>query len=357
MEACAENNIQLIVLDRPNPNGGIVDGPILEKEFTNSTMILLTESPNQNIYQWGSNIYVQDRGIRKMIYSGFKPETHWRSIIAQMFIIFYLMDKFKFTIREMDINSNFYIKDLNIYGDNKQYWQYTIENIDYYIPNHGHLVMLDHNYKDLTRTENIGKNKIIMRDFGDDSNEITNTIIDNAINCFHPNNFGSKFLEIGGVGLSPSIGDLFNQIEQDLVDKKNELNSGNPDAIQPDQFWSWFIRKYLINYVHNRVGTPIRDLEVIYIRKADSRPRPFKVGELVVWEEKFENYKILLVIENKDPNYCKCVSKNLISNEYIITDIPKDLMYHYSEYETIKQDGKQGEPIIGYETIIERYIL
>lgn len=34
MEACAENNIPLIVVDRPNPNGGIVDGPILEKEFT-----------------------------------------------------------------------------------------------------------------------------------------------------------------------------------------------------------------------------------------------------------------------------------------------------------------------------------
>ncbi|NBU80484.1 MAG: DUF1343 domain-containing protein [Flavobacteriaceae bacterium] len=34
MEACAENNVQLIVMDRPNPNGGIVDGPVLEKEFT-----------------------------------------------------------------------------------------------------------------------------------------------------------------------------------------------------------------------------------------------------------------------------------------------------------------------------------
>ena len=34
MEACAENNVQLIVLDRPNPNGEIVDGPILEKENT-----------------------------------------------------------------------------------------------------------------------------------------------------------------------------------------------------------------------------------------------------------------------------------------------------------------------------------
>lgn len=34
MEACAENNIELLVFDRPNPNGNIVDGPILEKEYT-----------------------------------------------------------------------------------------------------------------------------------------------------------------------------------------------------------------------------------------------------------------------------------------------------------------------------------
>lgn len=34
IEACGENNIPLIVLDRPNPNGSIVDGPILEKENT-----------------------------------------------------------------------------------------------------------------------------------------------------------------------------------------------------------------------------------------------------------------------------------------------------------------------------------
>ena len=32
MEACAENNIPLIVFDRPNPNGHYIDGPILEME-------------------------------------------------------------------------------------------------------------------------------------------------------------------------------------------------------------------------------------------------------------------------------------------------------------------------------------
>lgn len=34
MEACAENNVRLLVFDRPNPNGHYIDGPILRPEFT-----------------------------------------------------------------------------------------------------------------------------------------------------------------------------------------------------------------------------------------------------------------------------------------------------------------------------------
>ena len=33
MEACASNNILLIILDRPNPNGDYVDGPVLNKQL------------------------------------------------------------------------------------------------------------------------------------------------------------------------------------------------------------------------------------------------------------------------------------------------------------------------------------
>ncbi len=33
MEACAENNVEFLVLDRPNPNGYFVDGPVLEPKF------------------------------------------------------------------------------------------------------------------------------------------------------------------------------------------------------------------------------------------------------------------------------------------------------------------------------------
>jgi len=33
MEACAENNIELMILDRPNPNGFVVDGPVLDTAY------------------------------------------------------------------------------------------------------------------------------------------------------------------------------------------------------------------------------------------------------------------------------------------------------------------------------------
>lgn len=34
MEACAENDIPVVIFDRPNPNGHYIDGPVLEKEFS-----------------------------------------------------------------------------------------------------------------------------------------------------------------------------------------------------------------------------------------------------------------------------------------------------------------------------------
>lgn len=33
MEACAENNLELLILDRPNPNGYTVDGPVLDTNY------------------------------------------------------------------------------------------------------------------------------------------------------------------------------------------------------------------------------------------------------------------------------------------------------------------------------------
>ena len=33
MQACADNDVRMIVLDRPNPNGFYVDGPVLDPKY------------------------------------------------------------------------------------------------------------------------------------------------------------------------------------------------------------------------------------------------------------------------------------------------------------------------------------
>ena len=43
MEACAENGVPLLILDRPNPNGHYVDGPVMDKKY--SSFVGLHEVP------------------------------------------------------------------------------------------------------------------------------------------------------------------------------------------------------------------------------------------------------------------------------------------------------------------------
>lgn len=328
---------------------------ILNFKSSNNTMILLTESPDQTIYQWGSNVYIKEQNVKRMVQSGFKPAEQWKSIFVQMIIIFYIMDKFKFTVREMDIKANFYIKSLNNFGDNKQFWQYTIKDIDYYIPNYGHLLMFDHNFKNLKNPVNKNENKIIMEDeFGDNAITIQKIILQNAINCFNENNFSEIYTKNGGIPPPTNILDLFKKLSKKLSDINN-ANNDEPTIFK--NLWIDIINEYLMDFIHNRVGTLVRDNEIQYVRKVDFKPNIFKAGELVIWEEKYDTFKIVLIKNNNEPTVCNCITKNESNNEYIEKQISKDLLYHYSEFETIKQDGKLGEPIIGIDYILERYIM
>ncbi|MGZ3872300.1 MAG: exo-beta-N-acetylmuramidase NamZ family protein [Mucilaginibacter sp.] len=58
MEACAENNIELMILDRPNPNGFYVDGPILDtayRSFVGMNPIPIVHGLTTAEYAWMLN--------------------------------------------------------------------------------------------------------------------------------------------------------------------------------------------------------------------------------------------------------------------------------------------------------------
>jgi hypothetical protein len=245
------------------------------------------------------------------------------------------MTEYKFTFREMNLQRNFYVKDVSEFASTVQFWRYKIKDIDYYVPNYGHLLMFDSNYHDLTTKK---EHKIIAEIFKDDFKIINQTIRSNALDCLSPDNFGQEFKNQGGVKLSDDMIKLLTTICTDI------RNGDSFDMI---------IQNNLLKYVNNRVGTQLRKNEIEYVKKNDIRP--FRKGEMVIYERTFDNYEVVLFIGNKDERNSICATKD--KDSYVLNSISKDLLYHYADTEIIRQDTKPGEPSLSLDYIIETYNL
>lgn len=334
--------------------------PAFNTNFTGGTIVLLTESPADNIYQWASNSGIKTSNIvTSMKTSGYKIESHWKSVISQMLIVFYVMWKKKFTIADMSVKSNFYVANLNVQVDSKPYWLYNINGVDYYIPNFGHLLMVDHDFKDLDVSES--SKKILSEElFEDDENNIYNAIISNAKNCFDSGNFKSsngEFKGIGGIEPDSNVIDLMNKINEMFNDIQSKFDKNSLEKI---------VDHFLKNYVHNRVGTLIRELEFKYINRENSDFTKFKRGDLLLHQKTDNEFVIVLCLGKViDSSFStqpmvkfNCLTKKSAnSNEYIEQEILFSDLYSYSEYDTIKQDFKLGESYADTDYIIEKYYL
>jgi hypothetical protein len=169
--------------------------------------------------------------------------------------------------------------------------------------------------------------------------ELHDIIKVNAMKCLNSNNFGQEFKNNGGYKPSEYIINLLNSINDDI--RNNNLT------------FDQIIQRNFLKFLHNRIGTPLRQLELPYVRKTDVKP--FRKGQLVVWEKSYDTFEIVLFLDNKDMYIYNCASKD--GNSIVIKDINKDLIYHFSDYETIKQDMKPGEPYMSMDYVIETYNL
>jgi hypothetical protein len=341
-----------------NRNGKIDLMSNLTELYSKKVLVLLTESPNYSFFDWCSDIYEKEYNINKQIYRGFKTDEEWFSIIAQMLISFYIMCHYGFIITDMELRYNFYIKEVGIPKDSSQYWRYIINGIEYYIPCHGSLLLIDSNYRDLDPKEN--KFKIYSLDFEEDKEEkeklnkqITKMVIENALKCINFNNFTQDFKNSGGVTPSEKVKKYLDIINKDIenLSKSSNLSNFNKNLFMNE--FNIVLRTNLKNFVHNRIGTPLRESEVRYISKGDVRP--FKKGELILYESKWQTYEIVLFMELLDDAECYIITKDLQNNELFVKKSPLDILYHYSNTEIIKQDTKPGEPSLNLDYIIESY--
>lgn len=314
------------------------------------SLVVITESPTHNLYGWASNAYKQDFNIKKMVHTGYYSEKIWFGILFQLMTALYTMQKYGFMFNEFSIEDHVYIKDLPIDASNIKYWKYKINNIEYYLPNYGYLVVIDSKYKDIMQNHMIltnghkGNHKIYGEFLGDCKKQIHQQCYETLKLCITKNSFGDSFKNNGGV-MPPDI--ILNFLER----MNTEFNkSSNTDI-------SYYIEKLMTQFMHNRIGTLLKEsVESKYIRKEDTNN--FSRGEMIVYEYSNENYKFVMY-EGKDHetegNHNVFYKENTSDKDIILKSVPGNKIYKYSAMEIVTQNYRSGEVNFNEDNLLETY--
>ena len=324
--------------------------------FSGRALILLTESPNYNIYSWASKTYAVEGNLRRMVNTGFHKSEVWFSVLFQLMTALFTLQINQIAFRDFHMEDNVFIKDINMHENITNYWKYKINGIDYYIPNYGYLTMVDSNFKDIEKphfslkteeTKDTKKFKIYSniyeKDGGQlwDSNDLNRLCFAAFRNSFTPNVFSKSFTNYGGMKPPDDVLDMLIQISnQSINDQDYKIEK--------------YIHDYMRRFLNNRIGTYLKETEIRNVRKDDSRL--FKKGDILVQEVQNDTFKFILFIEKQVNNCAKIFTKEDANKKDIIEKIVSyDSLFNYSRYEPIVQDYKPNEVNLNEEDLLEIY--
>jgi hypothetical protein len=328
----------------------------LEKE-TDKSLIILTEGPHQNIIKWASPIYHQNGAKKVMMATGHHSKEVWFNVIFQILYAYMVMDKYNVYFREMSLERSVFICDIYYEVSNQGYWKYMVDNIEYYIPNRGFIVMLDSYYSDLfdvysmkgllegheEKLENPEYFKILSDNLFGNKNEghskedIKNLIKQGLIEMLNPMNLKRIVTHLRIIKPEDEVFDLLEKIVNTLKQDTKSIK----DAIIENMGM----------FLHNRVGTV---LTVGEREKLSIVPfRNFKQGTIIVYEERFDDYRWAIYYK---PH--RIINKHLIitkvNNNYEIKEVFLSTIRTYSENLRIQDLAEFNS---AYENLLEIYQL
>jgi hypothetical protein len=315
------------------------------QSYSGNTLVMVTEAPTDNIYQWASQVYKRDGIAMKMINIGTHSPAVWMSIYFQIIHALYVMQVHGIYIRDMTLQDNVYIKDLDTSGKPRGYWKYVVNGVPYYIPNMGYLVYIDSNYKDIVpsssieicqREYKIYTTDIVGRKYSPE--DIKENIYQNFRRLVNTNCYTLE--QTKSMVVRPPD-DIISTLESIMMDNERDLTV--------------ILSKYFRQFMNNRIGTLLkRDLEVPHVRDISG---PLNVGDMVVEEIQANLYRWCQVMAINNDNTCVILTKSPPSyTDFVTKTILINSLREYSKAERIDQSitpyGTFSE-----EEMLETYII
>ena len=309
-------------------------------KMSQQSIIILTEAPTTNFTEWCSITRENYGAIKRMTSSGFHTKEIWFSIIFQLTYIFAIFEKLDLHIEQLNLNDNFYIKDIKITPNTIGSWVYIVNDISYYIPNYGHILMFDSKYNDINSYHDKTKPKFkinsskIFNESGDNKEQIHSQFKE----IIDPDKF-NHLAKINGINtLDDDVLNLLRNLYDAINDGKTTIISlfNNP--------------LYFGCFLHNRIGTKLSKSEIDNINlHLTSKLNP---GELCIHRNKGEYYWAIYLGEskktNQDPvqypllNQHDIIIKDDINNTYEIKSKNRVLIQSYNSIDKILPESKNN---------------
>lgn len=325
----------------------------LLNKYNGKTLVCLTEASNYNILGWAKKEYRtgnKNFNVKTMINPGYHTSAVWYSVIFQMLAALYTMQLKGIVINNFRIDRNVFIKDVDIGGNVTNCWKYKIEGIEYYVPNHGYIVLIDTNYRDFDVPCDDINNGELNRKLDGAFLENCSLTIDKCIiktfemfrNAVDPNIFDQDFMNDNGVKPPENILKLLTDIKNS-ADAKTTLNI------------AYYIRQFMTMFLHNRVGGPLTDVELNNVKRGAIKE--FTKGQIVTMTDYDGIEKFVIHVNNKD-GIARIITKDNIDpqkSNIMEKTVPMSSLNPYSVVEPIKQNFKMNESNLNEESLLETY--
>ena len=320
--------------------------------YSGVTLLLLTEAPTHNLYQWISRSYQKDGIVSKMVSHGFYSADIWYSVLFQIVSALYVMQTECLYLRDMTIEDNINIKDLQsgVGGGVVGYWKYIVDGIPYYVPNYGYLAMIDTNFKDIKPGRSLGgfdlkrQYKFCSSGVIGDSypvDEIRLNIWKNYRSIINTNAF-TKEHTLNCVNKPPE--EIMQFIEELMLDQETDIGK--------------VIFKHFTMFMNNRVGTYLRsDFEVPNLVDGFAKLREGEMVAEIVHNNAYR-WAIYTGVDEKDPGVVHILTRDRPDSKHIISrSVRIETLKQYAPYEPIKQNYAGERSKLSESELLETYTI
>ena len=300
------------------------------------TLVLLTEAPTSSFIKWSSAVYETFGTINKMISTGHHTPDVWKSVLFQLVYAMAVLQEKRIYINNFSLDNNIFIKDIFADPNAVGSWIYKVDNIEYYVPNFGYILMIDSKYTDADSDE-LKKNtsKQVYKIYGsiyNNNGSLDDDIIKTLVymqfkSLIDPDNFTHSFKVKGGSKPDDTILAMLKGLHDDTTTQ----------SIRD------LIPKFFSDFVHNRVGTLLLKSEKDNVFTF-SRPN-FLKGNLMVWEKRFNEFEWIIYIGDVTIPVSNPLKKQILTksgSKYEIVEVFTSSLLGYPENEKVLPDSKKN---------------